>query len=123
MILADTSVWADHIRFRNAQLSEALEAETLACHPFVVGELALGSLPNRIDFIDFLGELPKVRQASHSNVMDLIEANRLHSRGVGYMDMHLLASVMITEGAALMTYDKRMSGVAKDIGISVVERG
>ena len=116
MILVDTSVWIDHLRRRNARLVEALESGVVLCHPIVIGELACGSLRNRTRVMALLGELPEVTVASHDEVLTLLEARRLMGRGLGYVDVCLLAAVSL-EGAMLWTLDKRLAQVAHTLGV------
>lgn len=108
MILVDTSVWIDHLRHSNARLMEALEAGEVLGHPFIVGELACGTLKQRDRILALLGELPQARMASHAEVLTLIDTRRLWGRGLGLIDMHLMASALI-EGAELFTLDKRLA--------------
>jgi len=111
VILVDTSVWIDHLRRSNPRLTQALEAGDVFGHPFVVGELACGTLKQRERILSLLGELPQARIASHAEVLALIDARRLSGRGLGLIDVHLLASALI-EGAELFTLDKRLAEAA-----------
>ncbi len=116
MILVDTSVWIDHLRRGNARLVEALKSGVVLCHPFVIGELACGSLRNRTRVMALLSELPEVMVASHDEVLTLLEARRLMGRGLGYVDVCLLAAASL-EGAMLWTLDKRLAQVAQTLGV------
>ncbi|MGH7653926.1 MAG: type II toxin-antitoxin system VapC family toxin [Gemmatimonadaceae bacterium] len=108
MILVDTSVWVDHLRRGDAALTALLESSEVAVHPYVVGELACGSLRPRSEVIRLLNELPTATTASHAEVMHFITAHRLSGRGIGYVDAHLLASAAI-DGLSLWTRDKALS--------------
>ncbi len=92
MILADSSVWIDHFRRSDAKFADLLAADQIAMHPMVLGELALGTLPNRVKVLLQLGLLPQVMAAQDVEVQALIEQRRLHGRGIGYV----VASVMWT---------------------------
>lgn len=116
MILVDTSVWIDHLRRRNSRLVDALGAGDVACHPFVVGELACGSLRSRTEILRLLHELPQASVATDSEVLAMIETRRLMGRGLGLIDVHLLASAML-DGAALFTLDKRLAQAALAVGV------
>ena len=116
MILADTSVWVDHLRRGNARLVETLEASVVLCHPFVIGELACGTLRNRASVLALLGELPQATVAGHDEVLTLLQARRLMGRGLGYVDVCLLAAALL-DGATLWTRDKRLAQAAKTIGV------
>jgi predicted nucleic acid-binding protein len=112
VILVDTSVWVDHFRSGNHDLAELLDAGRVLMHPFVIGELALGELHPRAITLDALANLPRVIVATDEEVLRLIEERRLFARGIGYIDVHLLAAVELTTGAELWTYDKRYDAPA-----------
>lgn len=112
MILADTSVWIDHLRRGNSTLIEALERDDVLTHPFVIGELACGDLKKRRDVLTLLGALPQALVATDDEVLEFIEARRLFGRGIGFVDAHLLASVALTDDACLWTLDKRLAALA-----------
>jgi predicted nucleic acid-binding protein len=117
VILADTSVWIDHFRYRNERLHRALVNGDVAIHPFVIGELALGNFQNRVEVMRHLGKLPTATQASHTEVIGLVEDRRLMGRGIGYIDAHLLASVLLTPATRLWTLDKRLQSVGASLGV------
>ena len=108
MILVDTSVWIDHLHKSIPRLVEALESESVLVHPFVLGELACGSIRNRDEVLHLVAALPVCIVASDAEAIELIDRHRLMGRGIGYFDVHLLASVMLTEDAQLWTRDKRL---------------
>lgn len=111
MVLVDTSVWIDHLRRGNPGLSALLEEGAVLCHPFVIGELACGNLGNRDEVLKLLGELPSVPMAEHDEVLHLLGENRLHGRGLGWVDAHLLASAMLG-GFRLWTRDRSLGRAA-----------
>lgn len=111
MILVDTSVWVDHLRHGDAQLTALLEAATVAMHPFIVGEIACVSLSNRAATLELLQQLPMAPVAEFDEVLGYIERHKLHGKGIGYVDVHLLASAAIG-GNKLWTRDKRLHAVA-----------
>jgi predicted nucleic acid-binding protein len=115
LILVDTSVWVDHLRGRDAHLIELLEQGAVVMHPFVVGEIACGSLADRATILELLQQLPGAMVAEIEEVFDYIERHRLHGKGIGYVDVHLLASATIGE-AKLWTRDKRLSAIACELG-------
>ena len=104
----DTSVWVEHLRRGNAELAELLDRGSVLCHPYVIGELAMGNLVNRAEVLSLLGELPSAVQASHQEVMRLIDEWRLMGEGLGYIEAHLLASALLA-GVPLFTLDRRLS--------------
>ncbi len=118
MILVDSSVWIDHLRSADAGLAELLNRGQVLAHPFVIGELALGSLRQRANIISALQDLPKAAVADDGEVMGFIDRHGLFGRGIGYIDAHLLASVRLTADAALWTRDKRLHEIASDLGIA-----
>jgi predicted nucleic acid-binding protein len=117
MTLADTSVWVDHLRHGRHRFADLLEEGRVLCHPFVVGELACGSLANRDGFLRLLGALPRATVAEHEEVMRLVQARGIHGRGLGWVDVHLLASTLL-DGCALWTLDKRLEEVATQLGVT-----
>ena len=116
MILVDTSVWVDHLRRGDAMLVELLERSTVLMHPFVVGEMACGSLREREPILELLQDLPAAVVAESDEVLRFIERHDLHGKGIGYVDVHLLASVALSEGAKLWTRDKKLRAVAQGLG-------
>jgi predicted nucleic acid-binding protein len=108
LILVDTSVWIDHLHRTIPRLVEALESENVRVHPFVLGELACGSIRNRDEVLHLLAALPVCVVATDAEAIELIERQRLMGKGIGFFDVHLLASVMLTEDAWLWTRDKRL---------------
>ena len=120
MILADSSVWIAHLRSTDQTLVERLRGEGILCHPAIIGELAAGTLANRRAFLDQLSRLPTAVAASHQEVLTLIEKNRLFGIGVGYLDLHLLASTRLTPGARLWTRDRRLQEAARTLDLAAV---
>lgn len=115
-MLVDTSVWVDHLRRSNSALVQQLERDEVWTHPFIAGELACGNLARRDHFLSALQAMPVVPVAEDDEVMTLIEGLRLMGRGLGYLDMHLLASASLS-GLALWTLDKRLAKVATELKI------
>jgi predicted nucleic acid-binding protein len=116
MILVDTSIWVDHLRRGNDTLSDLLEQGLVRTHPFVIGELACGSMRNRREILELLQTLPGIAAAEHNEVLHLVEARHLHGRGIGWVDAHLLASTLVSQ-SFLFTSDKRLLRVADALGI------
>ena len=119
MILADTSIWIDHFRQGDAELRKIIEDDRLLCHPAVIGELALGSLKDRDSVISFLVAQRVAVVATHDEVMTVIDRHSIFSMGIGYTDVHLLASVLLDQRAALWTRDKRLLAAAERAGASM----
>jgi predicted nucleic acid-binding protein len=117
VILADTSVWVDHLRAGDRELAHALEASRVVVHPFIVGEIACGNLRNRREVLDLFGKLPALPVASHEEAVEFIERRRLMGRGIGYVDVHLLASVLLEPPVRIWTRDRRLARVAGELGV------
>ena len=121
MILVDTSVWIDHLRSGELSLAAALEAGRVMMHPFVLGELACGNLANRSEVLELLGNLPAAPTATDPEVLDFIERRSLMGRGVGYIDVHLLASIALSGDGRLWTRDRRLAAAATDLELAFSE--
>lgn len=119
MILADTSVWIDHLRAGNKTLAALLEAGRVLAHPFVIGEIALGNLRQRETVLNALTDLPQASVATDAEVLHFVDQHALFGRGVGYVDAHLLAAVRLTAGAKLWTNDKRLHSVADQLRLAM----
>ena len=117
MILADTSVWIDHLRWGNDKLRKQLDDGQIVIHPFIIAELALGSLEKRTQTLALLDLLPQVQVAQLSEVRLAIEARRLYNLGIGLTDAHLIASIFINPPTLLWTKDKRLRKAAEAFGI------
>ena len=117
MILADTSVWIDHLRSGSKDLRRHLDQGQIVIHPFIIAELALGSLKDRTMTLTLLDLLPRVRVARMNELRLMIEARRLYNVGIGLTDAHLIASVFIDVPTLLWTRDQRLRRVAESFGI------
>lgn len=107
MTIVDTSIWVDHFNRGNEQLANLLSEGTVLIHPFIIGELALGRMRNRIEILDLLNAIPQSTLAHHDEVLEFIERNRLVGVGIGWIDAHLLASMRLSN-ATILTTDKAM---------------
>jgi hypothetical protein len=110
-MLVDTSVWVDHLRRGNATLVALLEQAQVWTHAFVVGELACGNLAHRDKLLTALTALPHAPMAGHDEVLAFLESHRLMGRGLGWVDIHLLASARLAK-LPFWTLDKRLAAVA-----------
>ncbi|MBB4096212.1 type II toxin-antitoxin system VapC family toxin [Ochrobactrum pecoris] len=119
MILVDTSIWIDHFRLSDAELRRVIENHLLLCHPFVTGELALGSLRDRTNVLGFLAAQRQATVATHDEILTMVDRHGLFSMGIGYTDAHLLASVLLGQGASLWTRDKRLKMAAEKADVSL----
>jgi hypothetical protein len=114
MVLVDTSVWITFLREGSSLLSDLLNEGKVLTHPFIIGELRLGNISKRKNFLDLMENLPQCRQATNEEVTYLIESNQLYGKGIGYTDAHILASSIISQ-SLLWTLDKRLDAVAKKL--------
>ena len=122
MVLVDTSVWIDHLRRGNRGLADLLNRASVLSHPLVIGELACGSLQNRDEILGLLSAaLPMALVAEHDEALRLLDDERLYGRGLGWVDVHLLASARLTV-CALWTLDKPLSKAAGALDLSVKHR-
>jgi predicted nucleic acid-binding protein len=117
MVLIDTSVWVTHLRTGTPGLETLLNNGEVLCHPFIIGELACGTLKNRNEILSLLQAIPTSVQASHEEVMQFIENYGLMGKGLGYIDIHLLASALLTN-IPLWTLDKKLNEVSSKIGLA-----
>jgi hypothetical protein len=114
MTLVDTSVWIDHFRRGNAELGQLLEDGMVLVHPFVLGELACGTLSRRAEILAHLRHLPAAPVATEAEVWHLLDTHALAGRGLGWIDMHLLASARL--GAVpLLTRDRALDTATRHV--------
>jgi predicted nucleic acid-binding protein len=118
MILADTSVWIAHFRIADLSLARALDDGEVLMHPYVIGELACGNLRWRDRVLEHMRELPAAPVATDDEALHYIENKRLFGRGIGYIDVHLLASASLAGGASLWTHDKPLAAVARELSLA-----
>ena len=111
MILADTSIWIHHLRHGDNRLSTLLDEGSVLCHPFVIGELACGNLRNRAEILSLMTALPAAQLASHDEVLTLVSERHLSGTGLGWVDVHLLASTLLS-GGKLWTNDRSLAAAA-----------
>jgi len=116
MVLVDTSVWVIHLRAGNIGLETLLNDGHVVCHPFIVGELACGNLVNRSEILSLLQALPLAIHAEHEEVMHFIENYSLMGKGLGYIDIHLIVSAVLTK-VTLWTLDKKLKEVSLKLGL------
>jgi len=117
MVLVDTSVWVVHLRYGDIGLEALLNEGDVVCHPFIVGELACGNLKNRSEILSLLQALPTAIYAEHEEVMQFIENYSLMGKGLGYIDMHLLSSAILTK-VPLWTLDKKLNQISLKLGLA-----
>jgi predicted nucleic acid-binding protein len=116
-MLVDTAVWVDHLRRGDEALVGLLEQSQVSVHPFVIGELACGHLADREMVLEALHTLPMVPVVDHADVIDFVGRQQLMGRGLGWIDMHLLAAASAA-GERLMTPDRRLHEAARELGLT-----
>ena len=122
MILVDTSVWVDHLRQDEPELRRLLELGQVVCHPFVIGELAMGSMKNRSAIVHSLEDLPAAEIARDEEVLYFVSEHALYGYGIGYIDAHLLAATQLTTGSSIWTRDQRLHEIAMKLSLSMEPR-
>ncbi len=116
MVLVDTSVWVEHLRSGNIGLEKLLNDGHVVCHLFIIGELACGNLSNRSEILSLLHALPLANHAEHEEVMHFIENSSFMGKGLGYIDMHLIVSAILTN-VPIWTLDKKLKEVSLRLGL------
>jgi predicted nucleic acid-binding protein len=115
LILVDTSVWIDHLRRRNEELTRLLIRGEVVCHPFVLGELACGQLQKRTEVLGLLRRLPQAETGGHEEVLAFVERHDLMGVGIGWIDAHLLVAAILAH-AHLWTYDRSLARAWRRLG-------
>jgi predicted nucleic acid-binding protein len=121
VILVDTSIWIDHLHDAESRLVNLLTNDGIGSHHLVIEELALGSIKQRAVVIDLLSNLHQFPTVTHPEILHLVERRRLWGRGLSAVDVSLLGSVALVEGAQLWTRDKRLRAVCTEVGVQVVD--
>lgn len=116
MILVDTSVWIDHFHHSDEALKKLLLSNQVCIHPFILGELSCGNISNRKEVLSLLRTLRSVDLVLDEEVFILIEDRKLFGKGLGFIDIHLLASAMIHH-VPVWTRDKSLKRVARELGV------
>lgn len=116
MVLVDTSVWVSHLREGNSRLTTLLNDGEVMCYPFIIGELACGNLKKRTQILSLLQTLSMSIEAEHEEVLQFIDDKELMGKGPGYVDIHVIASAVLT-GVPIWTLDKKLEQVANRLRI------
>jgi predicted nucleic acid-binding protein len=117
-ILVDASIWIDHLRHKDDHLIKLLQHNQVLVHSMTRGELACGCLHNRAHFLSLLSNLPKAAEATHDEVFFCLENHKLVGKGVGFIDLHLLASTLLSKNALLWTRDRHLQNLARLLNVS-----
>ncbi|MBT3603724.1 MAG: type II toxin-antitoxin system VapC family toxin [Candidatus Latescibacteria bacterium] len=117
MILVDTSIWITYLRSGDTRLQNLLINGEVACHPFIIGELACGNLQNRQAFLSLLQDLPQTNTVDQQEILYFIEIHQLMGLGIGFIDIHLLASAKLSR-MPLWTSDRRLKAAAQNLSVA-----
>jgi predicted nucleic acid-binding protein len=117
VILADTSVWIDHLRSADVTLQKLLWNDKVVTHPFVRLELALGSIATREKVLADLALLPQAPIATTDELFTLVELRGLHRRGIGITGLHLICSALYDKSISIWTRDRRLGDIADEYGL------
>ena len=116
MVLVDTSVWVNHLRNCGTHLEKLLLNGEVVCHTYIIGELACGSIKNRKEIISLLLSLPMASSIEFEEFLYFIEQNQLNGKGIGFVDIHILASAKLSQ-IPLWTEDKRLMKAATELDL------
>ena len=119
-VLVDTSVWIRFLSNRSpyaAELDELLSRDEVSGHDFVYGELLIGDKGGRRELLTNYGRMDRALVIAHSDIVAFVRDRKLHGRGVGWIDVHLLASALVGR-LKLWTTDPALATLAKELGIS-----
>lgn len=117
LILADTNIWVHHLHQGDARLKTYLKRNQVVMHPMVLGELACSSLKQRETVLNLLSLLPEATQAEDSQVLAFLNTHQLYSKGLGWVDMHLLCATALTSTYRLWTRDRRLHEQAVQLNL------
>ena len=114
MVIVDTSIWINHLRKGDKHLEKLLLDAEVVCHPFVIGELACGNLKNRNEIISLLQSLPHSPTVDHQEFLYFIDKHPLMGKGIGFVDVHLLASAQLAK-LPIWTADSKLRTVSNEL--------
>ena len=124
MVLVDTSVWIRFFRGREPfanELERLLFLDEVSGHELIFGELLIGDRGGRKKFLADYGKMHQATAVPHPDVVAFVRGRDLHGRGVGWMDIHLLAAAIVGR-MQLWTADPRLAAMAKDLGVAYAWR-
>jgi predicted nucleic acid-binding protein len=116
LILADTSIWVNHLRTGNSLFKAFLEDGVVLMHPCVRHELSMGHLKNRARILSFMAAMPEAEVAADDEVQHVVETRKLFGVGIGWIDAHLLAATLLTQTCSLWTLDGPLRAASQQAG-------
>jgi hypothetical protein len=117
MILADTSVWIEHLRAGRPAFKALLDRKQISVHWVVIGELATGNLPRRAQFLAMIRLIPQAKSGSPEECLAFIEHHKLAGRGLGWSDVQLLVAARLSRHR-LWSLDVRLTTIAEELEIA-----
>lgn len=117
MVLVDTSVWINYLHAGNSKLKTLLMETEVVSHPFIIGELACGNIKNRKEVFSLLDTLPSSMVVTNDEFLHFLEHHKLMGKGIGFVDIHLLASARISR-IPIWTEDKNLKKIAKQLNLA-----
>ena len=114
-VLVDTSVWVDYLNNDDRNLRSLLEQGNVVTHEMVIGEIACGSLKERPKTLASMDTIAAIPTMTSQDVRNFIEDHDLFSKGIGWVDFHLL-SAAIKAGVSIWTKDAKLAEAAKLVG-------
>lgn len=120
-VLVDSGVWMGHFRQTNTRLTALLALDQVCVHPFITGEIACGTPPQRTQLLGHLGRLRSTQQCSMNELLAFIERYQLYGQGCGLVDLSLLASTLMTANTVLWTADRRLDELARQFGVAFAD--
>ena len=120
MVLVDTSVWIRFLSDRApfaGELDRLLSQGEVAGHEFVLGELLIGDKGARKQFLADYALMRQAPSVPNPEVVEFVRQRRLHGRGIGWIDAHLLASALVGR-LSLWTADPRLGAIASELGVN-----
>lgn len=122
MVLVDSSVWISYLKSGDEQMALLLSTQRAVTHEMVMGEVSMGSTEQRALALQMLPLLPALAPASHDEVMQLVAQQTLYARGIGYVDVHLLAAALLQSDTQVWTRNKRLHDAAVQLGVAYDEQ-
>jgi predicted nucleic acid-binding protein len=116
-VLVDTSIWIDHLHRSEPELVALLRETLVVMHPAILGELACGTVPDRQELLSLWLSLPRVANVSFEEALALLENRMLWGRGLGWTDIQLLASALVSR-TMLWTRDHLLRQIADQLSVA-----
>ncbi len=119
-VLVDTSVWIRFLSNRApyaTELDALLSRDEVSGHDFVYGELLIGDKGGRKKLLAEYELMDQATMVAHDEVVAFVRDRKLHGRGIGWIDAHLLASALVGR-LRLWTADPPLAMLARELKIA-----